>query len=56
MINELRDMTVGSEIEIENRGWRINGILNSIHNLQAYLGQEYLVDGKDNMILVRRIK
>lgn len=56
VIDKLRKMCVGSEIQIKNKGWRAHSIINAIHNLQVYLGQEYLVDGLNDMMKIRRIK
>ena len=56
MISKLRDMTVGDEIEIKNIGWQANKVINAIYNLQTYVGQEYLVNGSNDMILIRRVK
>ena len=55
-LETLRDMPVNSTIEVKNIGWRANNIVNSIYNLSKCSSQEYLVDGKDGMILVKRIK
>jgi hypothetical protein len=56
ILENLRDMEVGTTTKIKDIGWRVNKVISSIANLHKCSDQEYLIDGRDNLILVTRIK